>query len=114
MFQRARMRCRPLGKPLIVCEKVAAGCDAFPSIVALSAPSTKYSQFSVRWHAVQVQLNVIVLPTFCTGQARPLLSNIGNRPPPLHAIEPLGASTLCGSYWTSPQSNPAVCLAHSS
>src|SRR5262245_39997773 len=87
------------------------GCRMPPLNVATLLPSTKYSQSRVTWQAVHCQVNVVVLPMLVTGQGRPLLLRIENAPPPLHCIEPLGASTLCGSYWTWPQSNDVRCLA---
>jgi hypothetical protein len=49
-------------------------------------------------------LNVTDCPTEAAGQLRLLSLRTANRlPPPLHCIEPLGASTLCGSYTMSPQ-----------
>src|SRR5687767_3152067 len=104
MFQRERIRCRPLGRPLSVCEVVCAGWELLPLNVCTNLPSTKYSQLVVRWHAVQNHRNVAVLPILVTGQPRSSL-RIENELPPLHCIEPLGASTLCGSYCTWPQSN---------
>ena len=58
----------------------------------------KYSQVLVECRAVSTQLKVTLCPTEAAGQFRLLsLSTAKRLPPPLHCIEPFGASTLCGS-----------------
>nr|BFE71248.1 hypothetical protein GCM10020092_045490 [Actinoplanes digitatis] len=83
---------------LTVCDLVAPGW-APPSLkLASRVPPMKYSQLVVECRAVSTQLNVTVWPTDAAGQFRLLsLSTAKRLPPPLHCIEPLAASTLCGS-----------------
>jgi hypothetical protein len=83
---------------LIVWAFVAPGC-APPSLNdASSVLPMKYSHVLVACRAVNTQLNVTVVPTEAAGQFLPLSLRTAKRvPPPLHCIEPLGASTLCGS-----------------
>src|SRR5688500_11115454 len=102
MFQRARTRWRPPGIPLTVCDTVCGGCAPPLLKEAMRVPLTKYSQFVVAWQAVQYHVKVAELPMLVTGQASEWVSRTENEPPPLHNIEPLGASTLCGSYFTWP------------
>src|SRR3954447_9094612 len=99
MFHRARMVCRPVQLPMLtVCCLVAPGC-APPSLKDASrVPPMKYSHVAVECRAVMTQLKVTVLPREATGHALLLsLSTAKRLPPPLHCVEPFGASTLCGS-----------------
>src|SRR4051812_43602643 len=98
MFHRASTVCRPVKLPMLtVCCLVAPGC-APPSLKdASSVLPMKYSQVAVECRAVITQLKVTVRLTEATGQALLLSFSTANRlPPPLHSVEPLGASTLCG------------------
>jgi hypothetical protein len=99
MFHRASTVNRPVRPPrLTLCDTVALGCRPPSSNTAMRVPPTKYSQVLVACRAVSTQLNVTLLPTDVAGQARLLSLSTANRvPPPLHCMEPLGASTLCGS-----------------
>src|SRR3954449_6592449 len=99
MFHRARGVCRPRKLPMLtVCVLGPPGC-APPSLNdASSVLPMKYSQVLVACRAVSTQLNVTVVPTLAAGQFLLLsLSTAKRLPPPLHCMEPLGASTLCGS-----------------
>src|SRR5688572_165546 len=99
MFHRARTVCRPEKLPMLtVWALVAPGC-APPSLKTASrVPPMKYSHELVECRAVRTQLNVTERPTEATGQFLLLSLRTAKRlPPPLHCIEPLGASTLCGS-----------------
>src|SRR3954462_7450913 len=99
MFHRASSVWRPRKLPILtVCDLVAPGC-APPSLKdASSVLPMKYSQVLVACRAVMTQLKVTVVPTLAAGQFLLLSFSTAKRlPPPLHCIEPLGASTLCGS-----------------
>src|SRR3954453_7749746 len=99
MFHRARTVCRP-GNPALRTgsDLVAPGCPPPSLNEANRVPPMKYSHVLVACRAVSTQLNVTVEPTEAAGQLRLLsLSTAKRLPPPLHCVEPLGASTLCGS-----------------
>src|SRR3954451_12862929 len=99
MFHRARIVCLPVKLPMLtVCCLVAPGW-APPSLKDASrVPPMKYSQVAVECRAVMTHLKVTVLPTPAYGQGLLLsLSTAKRDPPPLQSVEPLGASTLCGS-----------------
>src|ERR1700754_660588 len=103
-FHRASTVSRPVRPPrLTLCDLVAPGCAPRSSKTAIRLPPTKYSQVLVACRAVITQLNVTLCPTEVAGQFRLLSLRTEKRlPPPLHCMEPLGASTLCGSYTNSP------------
>src|SRR5690349_4534328 len=105
MFHTARTVCRPVKPPkLTAWETVAPGCLPPSLNSAILVLPMKYCQVLVACRAVNVQLNVVALPTAVAGQFRLLSSRTANRAlPPLQSFDPLGASTLCGSYWRSPQ-----------
>src|SRR3712207_9150898 len=99
MFHRASSLWRPEKPPMLtVCDLVAPGC-APPSLKTASRVlPMKYSHEVVACRAVRTQLNVTVCPTEAAGQFLLLSLRTAKRlPPPLHCIEPLGASTLCRS-----------------
>ena len=99
MFHRASTLIRPVRPPrLTLCDTVAGGCLPPSSNTAILVLPTKYSHVLVEWRAVRLQVNVTLLPTEAAGQALDSSLSTANRLPlPLHAMEPLGASTLCGS-----------------
>src|SRR5215218_10411236 len=99
MFHRASTFIRPVRPPrLTLCDTVAPGC-APPSLnTAMRVLPTKYSQLRVLCRAVSTQLKLTLLPTDVAGQPfDSSLSTAKRLPPPLHCMDPLGASTLCGS-----------------
>src|SRR5690349_7955096 len=99
MFHRASTVCRPV-KPFMptVCDLFAPGCAPRSSKDASSVLPMKYSQVAVECRAVSTQLKVTDCPTVAAGQLLLLsLSTVNRLPPPLHCLEPFGASTLCGS-----------------
>src|SRR5438445_12241090 len=103
MFQTERILWRPLGSPVIVWVTVDGGGELLPLTVWCSLPSTKYSQSVVRCSAVNFQVKFAVLLICWTTHGMLSLSRTVKRLPPLQFSDPFGASTLCGSYWMSPQ-----------
>src|SRR5687767_605712 len=99
MFHRARTLIRPVRPPrLTLCETLSGGWAPLSLNTAMRVLPTKYSQVLVRCLPVSRHWKVTLLPADVAGQ--PLdssLSTAKRLPPPLHCIEPLGASTLCGS-----------------
>ncbi|MNW57737.1 hypothetical protein D3C74_355620 [compost metagenome] len=93
----------PAGRFVRVCEMLLGGCAPPWLNVWCSLPSTKYSHVLVLWAAVSFHWNVTVEPTLLRGQALLLSSRTVNPLPPEHCMDPLGASTLWGSYCTPPQ-----------
>src|SRR6478736_55245 len=110
-FQRARIVWFPCGSPVSVCEMLLGGCAPPWLNVLNSTPSTKYSHVLVLCAAVSFHWKVTDDPTCVRGHGLLASSRTEKPLPPEHCIEPLGASTLWGSYLMEPQSNDVVPVA---
>src|SRR5690606_3322493 len=88
------------------------GCTLPPSNDAKSSPSTKYSQTLGGGLVVSFHGRVTWRPVVVRGQGLDSSSRIAWPLPPEHCIEPLGASTDCGSYLMEPQSKDVAPVAH--